>query len=523
MSSIVKTVLDVILGRPQPHPQRRHRLLLVCLLVLAVVSGGCAGDAVPVVSAHRHDAQGESCFICDPSKRDEGRLWCSEHARYEDRCWECQPQLREAGRLYCDEHGLYEDECHLCDQARLRTASDGEAKANASSSAHEPPELFCAEHQVPEHQCGVCQPQLAASLIPGASLLVRLPSARSTELMGLKMGTPSQPDEHSAVSLLGEIRFDGNRMVRVTPLASGVVAAVRVDVGEEVRAGQVLATVNSPHVAEAKARYLTARHDEGLAASVLQRKRALSDEGIGSQRALDEATVAHASAVVAASLARQGLLNLGFRERDVAGLGDDASSAVHLRAPFAGTVVSRTAVLGSAVHSGDPLLEIADLDEMWVELSVPEEAIVGVRVGNEVEVRVRSSSEAPARGTISWVGPVLDERTRLVRARAVVPNAERYLREGMFAEVSTALERPHGALQLPSSAVHRVGDLPFVFVKQEEDLFEARRVELGERLANDKLVVNDGLQAGEAVVMEGGFTLKSALLASRLGAGCTDD
>ena len=67
-----------------------------------------------VANAHSHDVEGETCFICDETKREKGRLWCTEHARYEDRCWLCQPQLEDKSRLYCKEHSLYEDECFLC-------------------------------------------------------------------------------------------------------------------------------------------------------------------------------------------------------------------------------------------------------------------------------------------------------------------------------------------------------------------------------------------------------------------------
>jgi hypothetical protein len=103
-------------------------LMLACLLVLGVLLSGCKGEQPkaedqPVVSkptVHRHTSPTETCFICDPSKRDSGRLWCKEHARYEDRCWECQPQLRDPKRPYCEEHGLYEDECFLCDSSRSR-------------------------------------------------------------------------------------------------------------------------------------------------------------------------------------------------------------------------------------------------------------------------------------------------------------------------------------------------------------------------------------------------------------------
>ena len=74
-------------------------------------------DATPV--AHTHD-DGSTCFKCDATKREAGRLWCAEHERYEDRCWICQPQLEDKSRMYCKEHHLYEDECHLCNPALIK-------------------------------------------------------------------------------------------------------------------------------------------------------------------------------------------------------------------------------------------------------------------------------------------------------------------------------------------------------------------------------------------------------------------
>ena len=476
----------------------------------ATVSGG----------AHAHAAD-ETCILCDPSKRDPGRLWCKEHGRYEDRCWLCHPELRDAARPYCDEHGLYEDECILCDPDRAKHSDAGDGSGDATSPDGGA-ELFCNEHQVKERECGICQPQLAADLAPGGSLLVRLPSERSAELAGLSVGRPLQSEASSSVALLGEIRYDGNRLARVTPLADGVVAEVRVDVGHVVKPGQVVAVLNSPAVAEAKARFIAARHTEQLASTALQRKELLHQEQIGSQRSLDEARAEHGSAAVAASLARQGLLNLGFRDSEIDGLGESATSALALRAPFGGTVVERTAVLGAAASVGEPLVEIADLDRMWVELSVPEDAAPAIRVGMDVEVRVRSSVAEPISGAVTWVGPVVDERTRLVRARAVVDNPEGLLRQGMFADVTAKVAALPDAVRVPTSAVHQVSERPFVFVRQESDLYAARRVHLGARLPSDEYVVSSGLQSDDAVVLTGGFALKSALLASRLGAGCAD-
>lgn len=511
--------------------RRPLRLILVSLLLSAVCLVGCtpppAADPPPAAAvAHTHDAAGETCFVCDPAKRDKGRLWCAEHGRYEDRCWDCHPELQDHDRLYCEEHGLYEDECFLCDPARGGHGEGGGADAGEIDGGHEEgghgDGLFCDEHRVPEVRCGICQPQLAAGLPPGDSLLIRLASERSAELAGLAIGQAVRADGSSTVPLLGEIRYDGNRLARVTARAYGVVARVDVDLGQVVKAGDTLALVNAPAVAEATARAIAAQADLDLADVALRRQEALFRDQISSQRALDEARGDQVRASVAVTAALQGLLGLGFREADTQGI-SGATSTMPLRAPFAGTVVQRAAVLGEAVQGDDVLFEIADLRQMWVELSMPEAVAAAVGAGTPIRVAVRTRASDPLDGTITWVGPVVDERTRMVQARGIVPNSDGALRQGMFADVTAVLESVPDSLRLPSSAVHRVDDLPFVFVREEADLFQARRVDLGDRLPTNEFVIRAGVALADEVVLVGGFALKSALLASRLGAGCADD
>lgn len=74
-----------------------------------------------------HDAAKADCFICDPAKREKGRMWCKEHDRYEDRCFICHPELKDAKRMWCKEHNLYEDECFLC-HPELKKETKGKQK-----------------------------------------------------------------------------------------------------------------------------------------------------------------------------------------------------------------------------------------------------------------------------------------------------------------------------------------------------------------------------------------------------------
>ena len=488
-----------------------------CFLCDPARAPGGAGEEPAATGPHGHAAD-ETCFICDPSKRETGRLWCAEHSRYEDRCWICQPQLEDETRAYCEEHHLYEDECHLCNPA----LSGGTSAAPKSESA---PALFCNEHGVPEIECGICQPQLAASLGVGGSLLVRMPSARSAELAGLTLERPGRGEAAAALRLLGEVRYNGNRRAKVTPLASGVLADINVDVGEAVTAGQILAVVNSVDVARAKSEYLSALAELDIRTTTFEREKRLVDENIAARRDFQEAEAARRLAQLTVRRTHQQLLNLGFTDSEIAAIAESQSSSsdLYVRAPFDGTVVERTAVLGEAIDSGGSLFEIADLSTMWIELAVPEEQAVHVVKGGAIEASVRALPQLRVEGKITWVSPQIDERTRMVRARATVPNDHGILRHGMFTEVSAVLNKVSNSLLVPRESVHTIDGVPFVFVRQEPDLFAVRRVDLGPPGVAGTVAILAGLSESDAVVTRGSFTMKTEFLKSRLGAGCVDD
>jgi cobalt-zinc-cadmium efflux system membrane fusion protein len=476
---------------------------------------GHAHGAEPaaVAACTAHGAPADLCFICDPGLRDEGRLWCGEHGCYEDRCWTCQPQLRDPARAYCEGHGLYEDECFFCDPT-LRP----------EPTTHAAGALYCNEHDVPESECGICHPELAAGLDPGGEILVRLPSVRSAELAGVVHGTARAGATAGSVSGYAEIDYDRNRLARITPRTAGLVTAVHVDVGDAVDAGAPLATIASAELAAAKQDFVDARLELELRTRENERAARLHDQQIGSERDLQAAAAAGKRAAARAAAAEQGLRNLGLDDEAVARVaaGGDTSAELVVRAPFAGEVIERTAVLGEAVAADAPLLAVADLSVMRLELSLPQDALASVEPGLPVAARFDALPGREVRGAITWVASALDERTRLVRARAEVDNGDRRLRAGLYGRADVGLPSGGAALSLPREAVCDLDNEPFVLVRRDEGLYALRRVTLGPR-QGDTVAVVAGLAADETVVTGRGFSVFSELLKSRFGAGCAEE
>jgi cobalt-zinc-cadmium efflux system membrane fusion protein len=243
----------------------------------------------------------------------------------------------------------------------------------------------------------------------------------------------------------------------------------------------------------------------------------LRTERVTSEKDLQEAEAAHRSAC-------QQLRTLGFTEEQVEELSVRPREQVlmEVRAPFAGEIVERTAVRGSQVDAGKPLFTLADHSTVWAMLQVPEATLARVQVGQTVELRLDSLPGKVFTGKLTWIGPAVDERTRMARARAEFANPDRLLKDKMFATARILTRQAEGAMLVPPSAIQHIEGKPFVFVKLGEDLFDARAVRLGAKFDGRQEVLT-GVKPEEHIAVSHAFAIKSAMLMSRLGAGCADD
>ncbi len=457
-----------------------------------------------------HGAPKDLCYRCDPSLRDPGRLWCAEHDRYEDRCWECHPELRDSKRPWCERHALYEDECFLC-HPEVRRAAGPSAVPQ------------CAEHGVREDECGICHPELLAQKRPGDGLKVRLPSPTSADKAGIEVRTSGEDRRLEGIECVAELAFDQNKLAEITPLTDGVVTAIEVDLGRHVGRGDLLARVASAAVSEAQAAYLRARADEQLRRSTLERRRALHAERIGTEQDVQEAEAAHKSSTAAVREAGQHLRVLGLTDAQLERLASEQTTPgdLEIRAPFAGEIVERAVVHGARVEAGRRLFLLADTRTLWAMVSIPESELARAKVGQSVRITVTSLPGQTFVGRLTWLAPQVDERTRMARGRVEVPNVDGQLKAQMFAQAWIVTADAGRAVIVPRSAVQSVAGDTIVFVRAAADLFDARRVQVGAQ-RGDQVEILAGLGSTEPVVVVGSFALKSQLLLSRLGAGCSD-
>ena len=181
------------------------------------------------------------------------------------------------------------------------------------------------------------------------------------------------------------------------------------------------------------------------------------------------------------------------------------SSISPVVASIGGTVVERKVTRGQVVQPADELFTVADLSRVWVVGEVPENAAAGVRAGQAVEIDTGAGDRIV--GKLIWVSDIVDPQTRTVTVRTEVDNAERTLKPSMLATLLIQ-SRPEERVVVPTSAVVREDNRDYVFVRTSETNYQLTPVKLGDE-SNGVRPVISGVQAGQPIVVEGGFHLNN--------------
>ena len=186
-----------------------------------------------------------------------------------------------------------------------------------------------------------------------------------------------------------------------------------------------------------------------------------------------------------------------------------ARKTLRVNAPRDGIVVEKNVVEGQMVEAGMKLYRLADLATVWIQAQVYEQDLPFIRLGQEAVVSLTSLPDPKFRGRVTYLYPIVDEKTRTARVRMEFHNPGYFLKPGMYATVEMSAELSPSALLVPEMAVLRSGEKNTVFVALDGGHFEPRTVTLGPRSEGGSYEVLNGLSEGERVVTSGQFMLDS--------------
>lgn len=338
-------------------------------------------------------------------------------------------------------------------------------------------------------------------------------SAELAQRARLKIEPVSKQTLSPTVRLVGSVNFDANQVAEIGARIDGRVSRIMVSVGDIVSKGQPLAEIESNDLGEAFATLLSARANLIAAEHNETRESGLASQQLSSAPIVERARAEVKALRAEVRGAEQRLLAMGFSDAEIEKLkAGKGPSHVTLRAPFEGEVVNRYATLGQVVDSTSPVLRVAHLDSVWVELDLFERDLARVAEGNAATISSDVYPEEVFEGRVTHIDSTIDMATRTARVRVEVDNKARMLRPGQFvtAQLATSGDQ-RTVIVVPRSAVLQVEGEPSVFVSLGNEKFIARPVQLGQE-AHDRVEIDRGLLEGDMVVTEGGFVLKSELL-----------
>ena len=313
----------------------------------------------------------------------------------------------------------------------------------------------------------------------------------------------AQPRQISTLlSLPGEVRFDEDRTSHIVPRAAGVVESVKVNLGQKVKQGELLAVIASQQISDQRSELAASQRRVELARTTFQRERQLWQDKISAEQDYLLARQSLQEAEIALNNARQKMNALSGSAVLVGG------NRYELRAPFAGVVVEKHLGVGEVVSETSAAFTLSDLSQVWVTFGVFPKDLNKVQVGRPVKV---SSAEmgTDVMGTVAYVGNLLGEQTRTATVRVSVANPDDSWRPGLFVAVQVATDTYPAPVTVPVEAIQTVEDKPSLFVRTAEG-FVTRHVELGVS-ENGFVEVRQGLEAGAEVATVGSFVLKSEL------------
>jgi cobalt-zinc-cadmium efflux system membrane fusion protein len=320
---------------------------------------------------------------------------------------------------------------------------------------------------------------------------------------------------------VGTIDFNENLLVQVFSQYQGKILKAFYNIGDEVKAGDVLFTIDSPDLLQAESTLLAAAGVLELQKKTLARMINLLKSGGSAQKDVDQSTSDEQTAEGAFKAARDAVRIFGKSDAEVDQIVNDrkVDSTLVVPSPISGRVVARNAAPGFLTQPGNPPapFTVADLSTMWMLANVIETDAPAYKLGQAVEVRVPAYPDKIFTGRVTALGAIIDPNSHRQLVRSEIDDPEHLLRSGMYASFVIRVGDSVRSLAVPAEGVVREGDGTMsVWSTKDNRHFVKRTVKTG--LAQDGWTqILSGLSPDETVVLDGAVFLSNKLLLGDAG------
>jgi membrane fusion protein, heavy metal efflux system len=337
----------------------------------------------------------------------------------------------------------------------------------------------------------------------------------------LKIGGLGMHEFAILKTAVGTIDFDENVLVQVFSQYPGKIIKAFYNVGDDVKQGDILFTIDSPDLLQAESTLLAAAGVLELQKKTLARMTGLLKAGGSAQKDVDQSTSDQQTAEGAFKAAKDSVRIFGKTDDEIDQVvaSRKIESTLIVPSPITGRIVTRNAAPGFLTQPGTPPppFQIADVSTMWMIANVIETDAPAYKLGQEVEVRVPAYPDKVFKGHVTNLSPLIDPNSHRQVVRSEIDDPEHLLRSGMYASFVIRVGNPVTSLGIPADGVVREGDGTMsVWTTTDQRRFTKRTVNIGIR-QDDWVQILDGIQPGETVVTEGAVFLSNKLLLGEAG------
>lgn len=346
--------------------------------------------------------------------------------------------------------------------------------------------------------------------------------------LGIKLGKPLPATQVPVLNAPAKVVIPPENDYLVTAAQSGLITHMTAAIGDKVSRGAQLALLNSPELLSLQRQYLKAMSELQLGTLHYQRDKKLFEDGIIAERRWQETLSQYQAFLSEASEHRQLLEMAGMSAAEIDRLKSThrLSSQLTVRAPITGIVMERKVSAGARVDVLAPLYRIANLDELWLEINIPQERINDVRIGDRVLIDADNGKGAKANqespqptaitATIRLLGQGVNPENQTVLARAVIDGRQTGVRAGQRSNIRIIQSTGEPAYALPNTAVAQHEGQSYIFVRNR-DGFQATLVTVVGKQGSETIITGP-LTGSETIAVQGAVALK----ANWLGLGSDD-
>ena len=292
----------------------------------------------------------------------------------------------------------------------------------------------------------------------------------------------------------------------------GLVVQLNANIGDVVKSGDILATINSPELVTLQREFLTAGNDLSLSKLEYERDKKLLQEGVIADRRWQESQNHYSSVAAQFDTSRQLLAMTGMTAAEINNLTKTRklNSLLNLHAPIGGVVLERLTTVGARLDIQAPLFRIADLSELWLEINIPQEQLNVVHIGDQVLVE-----NTPITAKISLLGQSVNHENQTVLARAVIDGKQQQLKVGQNVTVQLMQTSSQTHYKIANAAISQHEGHNYIFVRNQQGFAVTEVNIIGKQ--NFDSVISAPLTGNEQIAVKGAVALKANWLG--LGAG----